>query len=282
MYNDLKGKVVLVTGAASKRGMGRAIALRMAQEGCIVAVNGRPGKRTGADDVAEGWTGLPDVVAEIEAMGGKAIALEADISKEDQVDAMFDKLKKELGRLDILVNCASVCGASALTHETSTETWDWVMDVNINGLFNTSKAAAAMMVEQKSGNIINISSLHGKIASPGIVPYNCSKFATVGLSATLAKEYVEYGIRANCIIAGCFSSDMPSVKGSVRERMRNGGLTEDEAVAECFADVIKIIPMKRIGKVSEMASLIAFLSSDESGYITGQAINIDGGYLMEH
>lgn len=285
MYEDLKGKFALVTGAASKRGMGHDIALRLAREGCIVAVNGRPGKRTGADDVAEGWEGIPNVIAEIEAMGGRAIACPADLTDTEQVEAMFEKIDKEFGRLDILVNPAAIPGPSGVPlMDLTDEDWDKVIQVNLTGQFHAARAAAKRMAAQNSGNIITISSLHGKIAVPGIGAYTSSKFGTVGMNQTLFVELVDKNVRCNCIIAGCFASDMPGggQEGSIRQLMREEGLTEDEAIDKYLGFVADIIPMKRVGRVKEMSSVVAFLASEESSYINGQAINVDGGFLIAH
>lgn len=283
MYDDLKGKFAVVTGAASKRGMGHDICLRLAREGCIVGVNGCPGKRTNADDVAEGWEGIPSVVKEIEDMGGRAVALPADLTDSAQVAEMFKKVDQDFGRIDILVQCASISGPGYCEIvDTTDEVWDKVMAANLTAQFNAAREAAKRMRVQHSGNIITISSLHGKIANPGIVSYNCSKFGAVGLNMTLAKELILDNVRCNCIISGCFSTDMPACgEKSLRTLIREG-MTEDEAIEKNFKDVIDIIPMRRIGKVKEMSSVVAFLASEESSYITGQAINVDGGFLMVH
>lgn len=283
MYEDLKGKFALVCGAASKRGMGHDIALRLAKEGCIVGVNGRPGKRKNQDDLIEGWEGINSVVKEIEEMGGKALALPADLTDSAQVNAMFETIDKEWGKIDILIQTQSISNQGY--HDVADiedDVWDRVLKANLYSMFYVGRAAAKRMREQRSGVMVNFSSLHGKIAVPGIGAYTSAKFGVVGLNATLAKELVPYNVRCNCVISGCFATDMPECGDkSIRALMREG-MSEDEAIELNFKDTINIIPMKRIGKVEEMSNAVLFLASDASSYITGQAINIDGGFLMEH
>jgi len=241
---DLADKVCLVTGGS--RGIGRAICLRLAQEGANVVVN----YSTGEDMASQ-------VVREIKKLGQRAIMYKADVSSFDQVSKMIDDIVKEFGRIDILVNNAGVT-KDALILRMSEQDWDKVIDVNLKGVFNASRACVKYMVKQRKGKIINISSIVGIYGNAGQVNYAASKAGIIGFTKSLAKELGSRGITVNAVAPGFIKTDMTA---SFLEK-------EDQIVSR--------IPLKRLGNPDEVANLVVFLASGKADYITGQIIAIDG------
>ena len=245
----LKDKVAIVTG--SSKGIGRGIALALAKEGCKVVVNGT------TDTVY-------DVAKEIEAIGSEALVVKADISDSKEVEAMVKATIEKFGRIDILVNNAGVLPPSLLV-EMKEEDWDRTIRVNLRGYFLCAKAVLPKMIEQKYGKIINISSIAGTVIGlPTASHYCTTKGGEVGLTKTLALEVAKYGINVNAI-----------APGAIRTRMLEGALKELNMSEE---QMVKMIPLGRIGEPEDIAKAAVFLASDDSSYITGQTIIVDGGW----
>ncbi len=245
----LKNKVALVTGAS--RGIGRAIALTLAHYGAIVVINycGSKGK---ADEV----------VNQIIENGGTAVAYQADVADFEAVKTMFSNIIKEYGRIDILVNNAGITRDNLIL-KMSEEEFDAVINTNLKGVFNCLKQVSKIMLKQKEGRIINISSISGVVGNPGQANYCAAKAGVIGITKSLAKELGSRGITVNAVAPGYINTDMTAV---LREDLK-------EKVAE-------LIPLKRLGEVEDIAETVAFLASDKAPYITGQTIQVDGGLGM--
>ncbi|MDF2586596.1 MAG: 3-oxoacyl-(acyl-carrier-protein) reductase [Anaerocolumna sp.] len=242
----LNNKVAIVTGAS--RGIGRSIALSLSKYGAIVVVN-----YCGSKEKAE------EVVNEIKQNGGTAIAYQADVADSTAVKNMFADIIKELGKIDILVNNAGITRDNLILKMTDEE-FDAVIDTNLKGVFNCLKQASRIMLKQKGGRIINISSISGVIGNVGQVNYSAAKAGVIGMTKSLAKELGSRGITVNAIAPGYINTDMTAVlKDELKEK------------------VTELIPLKRLGEVEDIAEMAAFLASDKASYITGQTIQIDGG-----
>jgi len=249
-YN-LEGKVAIVTGAA--RGMGEASSKTLAAHGATVVVNDIDIK--GAERVAE----------EIRGKGHKAIAFVTDVSDYKSVVEMVDTVLEEFGRIDILVNNAGVLRRRSSVEDISDEEWDLVMNVNVKGVFNCSKAVLGTMKKQRNGKIVNISSSAGRSTSElGGAHYTTSKAAVLGLSRHLARELAPYNINVNSICPGLINTPM------VRE-------TTTPEELEAFR---KEIPMGRLGTPEEEADLVLFLASEASSYVNGATIDLTGASLL--
>ena len=249
MY-DLTGRVALVTGSST--GLGKAFALDLARAGAHVVVNNRKG---GASAEA--------VVKEIENLGREAALVPCDIGDPESVAKMVNAILSRFGKIDILINNAGV-SIDGTTVKYDPEAWDRVLKTNIYGTFHCSKYCLPSMMEQKWGRIVNISSLVGQIGVMGTPAYTASKAAIIGFTKTLAKEVARKGITVNCISLGYFEG---------------GGLLE--TVPEKIAkEILAAIPIGRWGKPEEISSAINYLVSDAAAYITGQTLNINGGYFM--
>jgi len=243
----LKGKVALVTGAS--RGIGRATALALATEGANVVVNYASSK-----DAAD------QVVADITAMGSQAIALPGDVSKADQVDALINATMEKWGQIDVLVNNAGITRDTLLLRM-KPEEWQAVIDLNLTGVFLCTKAVSKIMLKQKSGRIINITSVAGQMGNPGQANYSAAKAGVIGFTKTVAKELAPRGITVNAVAPGFIATDMTA------------DLKSDE--------ILKFIPLGRYGQPEEIAGMIRFLAADPAAtYITGQTMNVDGGMVM--
>jgi len=275
----LGGKVAIVTGAGRLRGIGRAIALRLAEDGAGVVVSAiqrapdamPPHERDG------GWRGVASVADEVTALGRRALALDVDVTKPDHVREMVHRTVTELGRVDILVNNAGLALVSGKKNlwETEDDEWFREIDVNLNGVYHCCKAVAERLVEQgEGGRIINISSLAGRVAQPQYGGYTPAKFAVVGLTQMLALELAPYNVTVNAICPGSTDTDM--MDGTFRRTGERMGIPF-EMVKE---GVKRFIPLGRQAEPAEIASVVAYLASPAADYITGQAINADGGILM--
>jgi NAD(P)-dependent dehydrogenase (short-subunit alcohol dehydrogenase family) len=256
---DFKNKVAIVTGSA--RGIGEATAWAFAKRGAtavVVDING-----DGAEKVA----------ADIRAKGYNAVAFTVDVSKRNDVDSMVEEVFEKFGRIDILVNNAFVSGGYAIVTETSEETWDRVLAVNLTGYFNCAKAVAKKMVPQKSGKIVNISSgagVSGSLSSG--VQYPASKAGVIGLTKGLAGDLAPFGINVNCITPGLIKTWKPEEISN-----REGGWT-----LEKVERYIKVeVPLKRVGEPEDIAETVVFLASDGASYIVGEVINVDGGGMID-
>lgn len=274
---SLDGKVALITGAASKRGMGHAIALRLAREGAdIVVVDKDPAPKS-LFPGDEGWGGLEAVVAEIKSLGRRALALVVDVSNSREVEQAVAKTLENFGKIDILVHCAAIRGPVGVpVHELDEEVWRKVIEVNLNGSFFIAKAVARTMVARgEGGKIVLIASMAGTHGVPGSGAYCASKYGVIGLTKTLALELARYKINVNAINPGMIITNLRDE--AFAQMAKAEGISLEEAREKDYQKVSAMIPMGRLGTPEEVADLAYFLVSDLSAYITGEAIGIGGG-----
>ncbi|MEH1893157.1 MAG: 3-oxoacyl-[acyl-carrier-protein] reductase [Nostoc sp.] len=244
----LQDKVAIVTGAS--RGIGRAIAIELATQGAIAIVN-----------YASSSAAAEAVVTEITAAGGQAIAIQADVSKIDQVDALVNAVIEKFSRVDILVNNAGITRDTLLLR-LKPEDWQAVIDLNLTGVFLCTHTVSKIMLKQRSGRIINITSVAGQIGNPGQSNYSAAKAGVIGFTKSVAKELATRGITVNAVAPGFITTDMTS------------NLNNSE-------DILKYIPLGRFGQPEEVAGMVRFLVADPAAaYITGQVFNVDGGMVM--
>lgn len=265
MSRILEDQIALVTGGA--QGLGQAICFRLAQEGCHVVV---------ADLKAEAAEETARQVMECEAVTGRrAIAIPVDVTNEEQVAAMVDRTVQEFGRLDLLVSNAGVLMSGAVD-EFPLEKWNIVINVNLTGYFLAAKHAARVMKAQGKGNIIQINSKSGKKGSYKNFAYAASKFGGIGLTQSLALELAENNIRVNSICPGNLLDSPLWVDSLFKQYAKNQGITEEE-VRKKYVDQV---PMKRGCTYDDVTNVLVFLASEQSNYMTGQAINVTGGQEM--
>lgn len=243
----LQEKVAIVTGAS--RGIGRAVALGLAAEGANVVVN-----------YASSTTAAAEVVADITALGSYGIAVQADVSKSAQVEALFKAALEKWGRVDVLVNNAGITRDTLLLRM-NPEDWQAVIDLNLTGVFLCTRAASKVMLKQRAGRIINIASVAGQMGNPGQANYSAAKAGVIGFTKTVAKELASRSITVNAVAPGFIATDMTS------------NLKSDE--------ILNFIPLGRYGQPEEVAGMVRFLAADPAAaYITGQVFNVDGGMVM--
>jgi len=276
----LTGKVALITGAARYRGIGRAIALRLADDGADIVVCGRPRAPTSfpAHEQEMGWQGVGSLTEEIRQKGRRALAVDCDVTKKEQVVAMIDAVKSEFGRLDIIVNNAGVpsnAGSSAIL-DTDEDVWYETMDVNVNGVFLVTKYGGRLMRDCGNGGaIVMIASLAGRVGLQDYGAYCASKFGVIGFTQQLALELAGIGIRVNCVSPGSHDTDM--MDGTIARATEKYNLPDGS-----FRQQLEnFIPMGRQGKVSELAAVVSFMCSSDASYVTGQTINVDGGARLD-
>ncbi len=281
MY-DLNGKVALVTGAGGRHGIGRSIALRLAEEGADVVVTDVEASQTAirAEDRQAGWAGLPSVVEEIESKGRQALGLLSDVSDGAQVTDMVAKTLGQFGHIDILVNNAgSRPGKDRVpVLELEEEAFDEVQRVNVRGTYLVSRAVAAHMVNRGGGGkIINISSGAGKRGIARYAAYCASKFAVIGFTQAMAQEMASNRINVNAICPGLVDTERVDFIASAL-------VPEGESSEEFRADMVRErafrVPMGRIAQGDDIARMAAFLASAESDYVTGLSISVSGGSEM--
>ena len=244
-----ENKIVLVTGAG--RGIGASIAKRFASEGAEVIVN-----YSGNDEAAQ------KTVDEITATGGQAQKYKCSVNDSESVKVMIDEIIKKFGRIDILVNNAGITKDGLMLRMTD-EDFDRVIDVNLKGTFNCTKYVSKYMLKQKSGKIINISSVVGLSGNAGQVNYSASKAGIIGITKSAAKELSSRGITVNAVAPGYVDTDMTKV---LSDNIRN--------------EILKNIPLQRMGNVEDISNCVAFLASEDASYITGQVIVLDGGLSL--
>lgn len=249
MFGSLEGKVALVTGAS--RGIGRAIAVQLAEAGADVAIN-YAGSEAAAAQTAEA----------VQALGRKAILIQANVGKTAEFDAMVKKVIEEFGKIDILVNNAGITRDN-LIMRMKEEEFDEVIETNLKGVYNGIKAVNRQMMKQRFGRIINISSVVGVLGNPGQVNYVAAKAGVIGMTKAAARELASRGITVNCVAPGFIQTDMT-----------------DKLTDEVKAALAKDIPLARLGDAADIANAVRFLASDASGYMTGQTIHVDGGMYM--
>ncbi len=274
MY-DLQGKVALVTGCAGSRGIGHAIAVRLATDGADIIANDREAVPAREQHYGD-WQGLNSVVKEVEGLGRRAIAIAADVTKSREVGDMVAKALAHFGHIDILVNNAGgVVGLGALAIDYDDLAWSATLTLNATGAFLCSKAVCKSMVEKGiRGKVVNIASINGKqIYRAGNAAYVTAKAGVIGLTKALAIDLAPYKINVNAVCPGPIDTDL--LGGTLARIAREQGITLDEAREQYVR--CAPVPLGRLGQPAEIASLVAFLASSEAEFITGQAINIDGG-----
>ena len=245
----LTGKTAIVTGGS--RGIGRAIALCLAAEGANVAVI-YAGNTAAAEETLQAITDK----------GGKAISIQCDVANGDTVTAMVKQVKEQFGSIDILVNNAGIT-RDGLLMRMKTADWQAVLDTNLTGTFFCTKAVTKWMMKQRSGAIVNLTSVVGLTGNAGQANYAAAKSGIIGFTKSVAKELASRGIRANAVAPGCIDTDMTAVLS--------------DAVKE---EMLKTIPLGRVAQPEEVAKAVLFLVSDCASYITGQVLNVDGGMVM--
>jgi 3-oxoacyl-[acyl-carrier protein] reductase len=250
-----QGKVALVTG--STRGIGRAIALSLAENGATVVINGR--------DEEKGKS----VAKEIKALGRESIFIRADVRNQKQVNNMVAQIVETFGRIDVLVSNAAVFAESIPIVELEEEEWDRVMNVNLKGVFNCSKVVSKHMIRQRTGKIVNVASFTGKtgrvvyskFGSPTKAHYCASKAGIISLTKSLAFELAPYNINVNAVAAGSVATEATSEE---KKKM-----------------IIPLVPLGRVGTTQDVAAAVVFLASPEASFITGEILDVNGGTLMD-
>ena len=245
----LTGKTAVVTGGS--RGIGRAICIELAKQGANVVVN-----YSGSEDKAK------QVVSQIEELGAKAIAIQANVADSAAVDAMMKQTIEVFGTLDILVNNAGITRDNLLMRMKEQE-WDDVVDTNLKGVFLCTKAVTRQMMKQRAGRIINISSIVGVAGNPGQANYVAAKAGVIGLTKTCAQELASRNILVNAIAPGFITTEMTD---SLPEELKEA--------------MLKQIPLAKLGQPEDVAKAVVFFASDHANYITGQTLHIDGGLVM--
>lgn len=245
----LKGKNAIITGAS--RGIGREIALTLAENGANIVINYRNYSNE-----------IEALVKDIEAKGVKIVTVKCDVSNFEEVENLISEAKEKLGSIDILVNNAGIT-KDGLLMRMKQEDFGSVLDVNLKGVFNTTKLITPIMMKQRTGKIINISSVVGLVGNAGQCNYAASKAGVIGFSKSIARELAPRGVNINVVAPGYIDTDMTN------------GLSD-----KVKESILQTIPMKKMGSTKDVANLVLFLSSGLSDYITGQVINVDGGMVM--
>ena len=277
MY-QLEGKVALITGAGGERGIGRAIATRLAREGADVVVNDIVGAPYTA---TSNWRGVHSVVEEIEATGRRGLALLADVSDAAQVDGMVQQALDQFGRLDILVtNAGSRPGPDRVpVVELEEDAWDTVHRTNVKGTFLCCRAVARHLIARgEGGKIITISSTAGKRGVARFAAYCASKFAVIGFTQALAHELAPYRINVNAICPGTVNTERT---GFIAAALAPEGVSADAHRERLILEAAAQTPLGRVAEGADVARVAAFLASAESDYLTGLAVSVSGGVVME-
>ena len=256
---ELQGQVAIVTGAG--RGIGRATALELARLGADIVIAELD--QNGADGTAK----------LVKDLGRRAAVIPTDVTKRAELKAMAERTQSQFGRIDILVNNAGIYRAAA-TLDVTEEHWDAIMTLNAKAVFFASQAVLPAMIAAKRGSIVSLASMAGKIGSKTNLPYNASKAAVVSMTKSLALAHAADGIRVNCVCPGFVETDMWTMVA--RDQSKLLGMTPDE-----FSRAReKSVPLGRMEKPQDVANVIAFLCTERAGYMTGQALSVDGGLVM--
>lgn len=244
----LEGKVALVTGAA--QGIGKAVALLLARNGADIVVSDINLEKAG------------ETAREIEATGRRAMPIKVDVANSGDVERMVQTILEQFGQIDILINNAGIARDKLILRMTE-EDWDAVLDINLKGTFNCTKAVVKHMSKQRSGKIVNIASVVGEMGNAGQANYSASKAGVIGFTKTIAREFAQRGINVNAIAPGYIQTPMT------------------EALPEKAKDELKrMIPMERLGQPEDVAGAVLFLVSEAASYITGHVLNVNGGIYM--
>jgi 3-oxoacyl-[acyl-carrier protein] reductase len=244
----LTGKVAIVTGAA--QGIGRSIAMLLARNGADIVVSDINLEK--AEETAK----------EIESIGSKAMAVKVNVANLKDVEQMVEAILEKFGKIDILVNNAGIARDKLILRMTE-EDWDAVLDVNLKGTFNCTKVVVRHMAKQRSGKIVSIASVVGEMGNAGQANYSASKAGVIGLTKTIAREFAQRGINVNAVAPGYIETPMTEIlPEKVKEELKS------------------LIPMERLGKPEDVAEAVLFLVFEESNYITGQVLNVNGGIYM--
>ncbi|TYP77689.1 3-oxoacyl-[acyl-carrier-protein] reductase [Paenibacillus methanolicus] len=249
MFASLTGKTALVTGAS--RGIGRAIAIALAEAGADVAIN-YAGSEAAAAETAKA----------VEALGRRSLLIQANVGKSSEFEAMVKQVVDTFGAIDILVNNAGITRDN-LIMRMKEEEFDEVIETNLKGVFNGTKAVTRPMMKQRSGRIINISSVVGALGNPGQANYVAAKAGVIGLTKSTARELASRGITVNCVAPGFIQTDMT-----------------DKLPEEARVKLSEGIPLARLGQPEDIANAVRFLASGAASYMTGQTIHVDGGMYM--
>jgi len=270
---SLDGKTAIVTGVGRPRGIGRATALRLARDGANVVISDICRKYEG--DLAfynlGDWEQLQKVVGEIEALGRRGLAFKVDVTNKDEIREMVDGTLKELGGIDILVNNAGSGVGVGPFLTISEQAWDKTFEVNAKGTYLCCQAVLPTMIEQKSGKIINTASTAGLRGNASYGAYGASKFAVVGMTQILAAEFSQFGININCVCPAMVETDLGFEEYEFLSFVRGG------TVEEAQQATIDSIPLGRAATGEDIADVIAFLASEDSRYMVGQAVAVTGG-----
>jgi len=257
----LSKKVAIVTGAG--RGIGRAIAFALSSEGTSVVISDADG--ASAERTAD----------ETRNKGGKALATKTDVVSNLDLSQMVNSTVREFGRIDLLVNCAGVHSTARFEDITEKE-WDRIMDVNVKGVFLCSQHVVRQMIAQgQGGKIVNIASISGKAAWPRIAHYTASKHAVIGLTRSMAIDLAQYRINVNAVCPGEVDTDMHD------QILKEAAELSGKSIEEIRKEFVAKIPLGRMEQPEDVAKLVVFLCTDDADYMTGQAINIDGGEIVQ-
>ena len=247
----IEDEVAIITG--SSRGIGREIALKFAEQGAKVVVN---------YPVADEAENAEQVVKEVKDIGAEARAIQADVTEMDEVKSLVKKTREEFDKIDILVNNAGITRDKLLIRMRE-EDWDSVLDVNLKGAFNATKAVSKVMMKQRSGKIVNIASVVGLMGNPGQTNYSASKAGLIGFTKSVAREMAARNITVNAVAPGFIETAMT-----------------DELSEKVIEEMTGNIPLEELGQPEDVANAVLFLASDASEYITGEVIRVDGGMAM--
>ncbi len=270
--SGLDGKVAVVTGAGRMRSIGRPIAVELARAGCdlVLTGTGRPTERYPDDEKAAGWRDVESVAEEVRAQGRRALPLVSDVSDPRAVEQLADRVVKELGRVDFVVNNAGAARGGDRVPVVELDPADWckVIDTNLSGTFYMSRAFGRRMIEQgQGGAILNVSSIAGKLFPPNTAAYAASKAGIQALTACMAREMGRHRIRVNAICPGIIDT----------YRM------DDILRGDAWKNLVNtMIPLGRAGEGADIAYMTVFLFSEQGAWITGQSYNVDGGTVVQH